>query len=111
MKGRNNFYGRFINVDGNLGTIDDACNLLAGETLCLPLEATADSRRNANALFRRIGKRGLARLAAHRRPRCSSVAARRQQTPPVHLLQPAISSPPGKNARSRASKCTLAALT
>src|SRR5258708_2051200 len=103
--------GESINIADTYGIVNDAGNTLACETLRLPFEVAAHFRRDIDALFGRAGTRGLARLAGLSRARCSGIAARGQQAPPVHLFQPAISSPPGKNARSRTSKCTLAALT
>src|SRR6266852_5215772 len=80
------------------------------QTLCFSLEAAPNSRGDPDALFRRTGTRGLARLAGFSRAGCSDIAARGQQTPPVHLFQPAIPSAPGENARSGTPQCTLAAL-
>src|SRR5947209_1260716 len=110
MKGQNNGYGQPINIANIFSIIASAGNNVARETLRLPFETATHSRGNAHALFRGTGTRRLARMAAFRRTRCSHLAARRQQTPPFHLLQPAIPSPPGQDARGRTPQCPLAAL-
>src|SRR2546421_3860973 len=110
MQGRKNGYRQPINIAKVFSSIASAGNNVARETLRLSLETATHSRGNAHALFRGTGTRRLARMAAFRRARRSDLAARRQQTPPFHLLQPAIPSPPGQDARDRTPQCPLAAL-
>src|SRR5258708_35513817 len=104
MKGRNDSYGESIKIAGTYGIVNDAGNAFTRETLRLPFEVAAHFRRDIDALFGRAGTRGLARLAGLSRPRCSGIATRGQQAPPVHLFQLAVPSSPGKNARARTSK-------
>src|SRR5581483_510034 len=68
------------------------------ETLCLAFTVATNSRRDTHVLLRRTGTRGLALVVALGGSRCRDVAARGQQTPPLHLLQLAIS--PGKHRGS-----------